>query len=75
MINIFLSMPQQPTFYLYPSQQLSKELEGKKDTMKNLEEKVSTLEQRLQDHSLSGDEKLSAVSAEVRIGTSFLKVK
>ena len=40
-----------------------------------MEEKLSTLEQRLQDQSLSGDDKLSAITAEVSSVLSVQSVK
>ena len=51
---------------LFITLQLSNELEEKKNTIRHMEEKLSTLEQRLQDQSLSGDDQMSAITAEVR---------
>ncbi|XP_070532753.1 golgin subfamily A member 1-like isoform X1 [Ptychodera flava] len=45
-------------------QQIATQLEERESTVNHLQEKVRTLEQRLQDNNLSGDDKLEAVKSE-----------
>ena len=45
---------------------MSKLLEEKQDHIDVLQERVGTLEQRLHDHSLSGDDRVTAIMAEVK---------
>lgn len=50
----------------FPAFQTSKLLEEKEDHIETLRDRVATLEQRLRDHDLSGDEQLTALQNEVR---------
>ncbi|KAK7502538.1 hypothetical protein BaRGS_00006113 [Batillaria attramentaria] len=52
------------TLEVLAAQQTAKLLEEKQDHIDVLEERVATLQQRLHDHSLSGDERVTALQAE-----------
>ena len=46
---------------------MSSLIEGKDETISQLSERVSILEQRVQDGELTGDERVIALEAEVRL--------
>ena len=53
---------------------MSSLLEEKESTIGHLQDRISTLEQRLQETNLSGDDKVKALEAEVhRIYTVLMK--